>query len=80
MATTTIQLSTETKKKLEALKGHEREPFEEVISKLLALIPERDEEGKYSDEFRAGLLEALADSRKGNVYTLEQLKRELKLM
>ena len=78
MANTTIQLGTEIKKKLEALKGHKRESFEEVISKLLALIPEGDEEGKFTEEFRAGLLESLYESRIGKIYTLEQVKKSLK--
>ena len=42
---TTIQLSQETRAKLSRLKASPRETYEEVLNKLLALIPEGDEDG-----------------------------------
>jgi len=79
LASTTIRLETSTKKDLAALKEHKRESFDDVIEKLLALVPDGDEEGKYSDEFRAGLLEALFDAKQGRVYSFGQVKKELGL-
>ncbi len=79
MASTTVRLETRTKKGLESLKEHKRESFDEVISKLLALVPEGDEEGKYSDEFRAGLLDALFDAKHGEYVSLGRLKKDLGL-
>lgn len=75
--TTTIQINKETKTKLEALKEHKRETFDELISKLMVLIPEGDDEGKYTDEFRAGLLESLIDAKNGKYVNSKQLKKEL---
>ena len=75
LASTTVRLETSTKRGLESLKEHKRESFDEVISKLLALVPEGDEEGKYSDEFRAGLF----DAKHGEYVSLGRLKKDLGL-
>ncbi len=79
MASTTIRLNSSTKTELEALKEHRRESFDDVIGKLIALVPEGDDEGKYSDDFRAGLLEALFESKQGKHIPLERVKKELGL-
>ncbi|MFH0714181.1 MAG: hypothetical protein V1847_00290 [Candidatus Diapherotrites archaeon] len=78
MATTTIQLSTKTKHRLAALKSHPRESFEEVMDKLLYLVPQGDDEGDYSNEFRAGLLDSLYEARKGKFFSLKQIERDSK--
>jgi len=75
--TTTIQINKKTKTRLEALKEHKRETFDELISKLMALIPEGDKEGKYTDEFRAGLLDALFDAKNNKYASSKQMKKEL---
>jgi len=77
---TTIQVNKTTKASLEALKNSSRETFDEVISKLMILVPEGDDEGKYTKEFRAGLLESLYESKNKKTYSLAQVKKELKLM
>ena len=59
--------------------NYKREAFDEVVSKLLALVPEGDEEGKYSDKFRAGLLDALFDANQGEYVSLGGLKKGLGL-
>ena len=79
LVSTTIRLEIATKKGLEVLKEHKRESFDEVIGKLLALVPEGDEEGKYSDEFRAGLLEAHFEAKQGKVISFDKVKKELGL-
>ncbi len=79
MASSMVRLETSTKKELEALKEHQRESFDDVISKLLALVPEGDEEGKYSDEFRAGLLEAHFEAKQGKLIPFDKVKKELGL-
>ena len=79
VASTTIRLETSTKKELEALKEHKRETFDDVIEKLLTLVPEGDEEGKYSDDFRAGLLDALFEAKQGKVIPFDRIKKELGL-
>lgn len=61
MPITTIQLDAKTRKALAGLKAHPRESYDEVLNRLMRLVPEGDDEGRYSAKFRAGLLEALAD-------------------
>ena len=75
--TTTIQINKKTKTRLEALKEHKRETFDELISKLMTLIQDGDDEGKYTDEFRAGLLEALFDAKNNKHISSKQMKKEL---
>ncbi len=73
---TTVRVSEKTKEKLECLKEYKRESIEEVLNKLVAIIPEGDEEGKYSPDFRAGLLEALYQQKTGKTVSFENLKKE----
>ena len=79
MAITTIQLDKKTKTQLEVLKEYKRESFDDVLKKLLFLVPKGDDEGKYTNEFRAGLLDAVAESRNEKGIPLNELKKELGL-
>ena len=76
---TTVRVSEKTRAKIEELKEYKRESIDEVLNKLLALVPEGDDEGEYTVEFRAGLLQSLAESKAGKFITHEQLKKELGL-
>lgn len=76
---TTIQLSTTTRDRLARLKSGPRETYDEVLNKLLALVPEGDEEGAYSHAFRVGLLNARLDIKEGRVVDHERVKRRLGL-
>jgi hypothetical protein len=76
---TTVRVAESTRAKIESLKEYRRESIDDVLNKLLALVPEGDSEGKYADEFRAGLLEALAESKAGKTVPLEKVKKELGL-
>lgn len=79
MTTTSIQIDSKTRAKLARLKSSSRETYDELLNKLLSLIPEGDEEGKYSDEFRAKLLNARMDTAAGRVYSTDEVKRRLGL-
>ena len=79
MATTTIQLSPATRQKLSRLKSSSRETYDELLNKLLALIPEGDEEGPYTEAFRVGLLNARLDIREGRLTDHDRVKRRLGL-
>lgn len=74
---TTIQLSHGTRNKLARLKASPRETYEEVLSKLLALVPEGDDEGPYTQAFRVGLLSARLDLKEGRVIEHERVKKRL---
>jgi len=75
---TTIQIAPKTREMLSDLKTS-RETYDELIRKLLSLIPEGDDEGKYNEEFRIGLLNARLDILRGNVISHEELKRKMGL-
>lgn len=68
---TTIQISTELRKKLEMRKAHEKESYESIIWDLLEDNMELSEQAKKD----------IAQSRKqiaaGNFKTLAQVKKEL---
>jgi Arc/MetJ-type ribon-helix-helix transcriptional regulator len=79
MATTTIQISQATREKLARLKAGRRESYDELLNKLLRLVPEGDEEGRYTQAFRVGLLEARLDVKEGRLIPLREAKRRLGL-
>jgi hypothetical protein len=76
---TTIQVSGRTRDRLARLKAGPRETYDELINKLLALVPEGDEEGTYTESFRVGLLNARLDIKEGRVLGHEEVKRRLGL-
>src|SRR2546430_14723622 len=79
MSVTTIQVTPATRQKLARLKSSSGETYDDLINKLLSLVPERDEEGPYTHAFRLGLLQARLDVKEGRVLTHEEVKRRLGL-
>ena len=76
---TTIQVTEETRNRLSRLKSSPRETYDELLSKLLALVPEGDEEGRYSGAFRVGLLNARLDIKEGRLTDHREVKKRLGL-
>jgi hypothetical protein len=76
---TTVQLNPETRARLAELKASPRETYDEVLNKLLALVPTGDDEGLYSAAFRVGLLNARLDIRAGRTVGHAELKRRMGL-
>jgi len=76
---TTIQLAPATRGRLAQLKQTPRETYDEVLNKLLDLVPTGDDEGTYRAAFRVGLLNARLDIRAGRTVSHEELKRRLNL-
>ncbi len=76
---TTIQLSPSTRQRLAALKATPRETYDELLNKLIALVPEGDDEGLYTDAFRIGLLSARLDLRARRVTDHDLVKKRLGL-
>lgn len=70
---TTIQISEELRDELKKRKAFPRERYEDVIWGLIEDTMELSEETKKNIE------ESLKDIKKGRVYTLEQVKKELGL-
>jgi len=79
MGTTTIQVSTEARERLASLKASERETYHELLERLMALIPEGDDEGLYTQAFRVGLLDARLDVKEGRLTDHREVKRRLGL-
>lgn len=79
MGTTSIQISSRTRQRLTKLKASHRETYDELLNKLMSLVPEGDEEGPYADAFRIGLLEARLDTMGGRTVSDAELKRRLGL-
>ncbi len=76
---TSIQILPDTRKHLAHLKESSRETYDEVINKLLELVPEGDEEGRYTNEFRVGLLNARIDLKRGRSVSLSEAKKSVGL-
>ena len=76
---TSIQILPDTRMRLASLKSSERETYDQILNKLLQLVPDGDEEGKYTEDFRIGLLNAKLDLKHGRVISHEDLKRKLGL-
>jgi hypothetical protein len=76
---TTIQVTPQTRERLALLKSSPRETYDELLNKLLTLIPRGDDEGTYSDSFRIGLLNARLDIRLGRLTDHAQVKKRLGL-
>ena len=76
---TTVQIETRTRARLAELKASPRETYDEVLNKLLALVPAGDDEGPYRAAFRVGLLNARLDARAGRTVAHAELKRRLGL-
>jgi O6-methylguanine-DNA--protein-cysteine methyltransferase len=79
MPYTTIQITEETRKKLAKLKTYVRGTYDDVLNTLLDLVPSSDDEGEYTEEFKASLLRALSDIKHGRVYSTEEVRRKLGL-
>ncbi|MGC8515326.1 MAG: hypothetical protein ACP5OC_04225 [Thermoplasmata archaeon] len=79
MNESTIHISNATKLRLEVLKEASNMTYDKLIRALLSLIPEGDDEGKYTDEFKASFLESSLDVAEGRVISLDELKRSLAL-
>ena len=76
---TTIQLEKTTRNRLNKLKIYKRATYDEIINALIDLIPEGDDEGKYTSEFRASLLRGLLDIRQGRKYSSAEVHAKLGL-
>lgn len=79
MPITTIQLDSKTRKRLAALKANPKQSYDELIRNLMSLIPEGDEEGRFTDEFRGRLLAAEVESQQGRAIPHAEAMRLLGL-
>jgi predicted transcriptional regulator len=74
MAMTTVQLRPETKEKLDNLKIHPRETYDELIDRLADAAYDDEE---LSDEEIAGIKESEGDIKAGRVRSLRDIMKDL---
>ncbi len=79
MTYTSIQINPKTREKLAELKSGPRETYDELLNKLLALVPTEDDEGEFLDEFRVGLLNARLETLQGKTVSHKRAKELLGL-
>ena len=73
MINTTIQIKESTLERLKNLKEHKRESYDELINEIIDNI----EEESLSDEEIKEIQEALEDVKKGRIYSIEEVAKEL---
>lgn len=74
MPQTTIQLQSTTRARLEALKVHPRETYDDVVNRLLDAANDPE---PLSEETLRKIEEGIRDIRKGNTRTLDEIASEL---
>ncbi len=72
---TTIQINKITREKLNGLKPYRKATYDEIIEALIDLVPDGDDEGKYTSEFKASLLRGLLDIKHGRIHSHEEIKK-----
>ena len=73
MEKTTIQIRAATLQRLKSLKGYERQSYDEVVNKLIDTAKQES----LSDEELQEIQKGLEDVRRGRVYPIESVAREL---
>ena len=68
---TTIQLSTETKAKLDKMRVSKRDTYNDIIENLI------EDSMELSDEAKKDIEEALEDYKQGRVYSMADVKKDL---
>ena len=75
MEKTTIQLSIETLERLKTLKNFERQSYDEVLNSLI----DNSEEESLSEQEITEIQKGLEDVKRGRVYSIEAVAKELKI-
>jgi predicted CopG family antitoxin len=76
MDKTTIQINLETLERLKALKSMERQSYDEVLNNLIDNCEEESLSEEEIDEIQKGL----EDVKKGRVYSIESVAKELGIL
>jgi predicted transcriptional regulator len=76
MEKTTIQINLETLERLKALKHFERQSYDELLNNIISNI----EEEELSEEEINEIQQGLEDVKKGKLYPIESVAKELGIM
>jgi predicted transcriptional regulator len=78
-AVTTIKLGTQTKSALDQFREYKNESYDEVVSKLIHIVKNIDDEPPLSKQTIKEIERARAEIRAGNYYTEEEMAKRLGL-
>lgn len=83
---TTIQLNEDVKKKLDALKVHHRETYNELLERIISSFSDADKESLIetiniisNPETMRNIAEGLEEFERGETKTLEEVSKELEI-
>ncbi len=74
---TTIQIDKRTRSRLTKMRFHPRQTYDALLNGLMDLVPKGDDEGEYTDAFRASLLRGLIDIRQGRTRSSAEVRKRL---
>ena len=78
MSNTTIQISSETRQKLEAFKDYPRETYDEIIRKMVVIVKRiSDEEGELSEDTLEDIRVAREQYAAGKGYSTKEVLKKL---
>jgi predicted transcriptional regulator len=70
---TSIQISSETRKKLLLFKDYTRETYDEVLNKLMKIVETIKKEGELSEEALKSIERGKEDIKKGRTYSTKEV-------
>ena len=73
---TSIQLENKTKSRLEKMKAFPRESYNDVVNRLLNVAEEEGDDGILSPQTVKDLEKALAEIKRGQILSHEQVKKK----
>ena len=73
MPATTVWITPENKSRLEGLKRHPKESYNDVIARLIDMAVDDE---PLSEEAIRGIEEALEDIRSGRLYSEDEIRKE----
>jgi predicted transcriptional regulator len=76
MPTTTLRVTSDLKDRLDRLKVHPRETYNDLLERLIAMAIDGE---PLSDEAIQGLEEALEDIKAGRIHSEDEILREFEL-
>jgi hypothetical protein len=77
MSYTTIQINVHTRAELNKLRNALNQTYDQVLLTLLDIVPQGDDEGRYTDEFKASLIRGMADIKHGRTSSMSEIKDKL---
>ena len=78
-AVTTIKLGMQTKSALDHFRQYKNESYDEVVSKLIDIVENIDDEPPLSKQTIKDIEKARAEIRAGNYYTEKEMAKRLGL-